>query len=118
MVVERGKKRDPETAIRHGIEQAVARGGKEEIHPQCERVHSGHAMPKSQRDHDQREKSSEDERMGEPPVSPKVSISDSKAKTNYIKVRYDRTRYANHPNTFRNLGFVEASADTEGCHRM
>jgi hypothetical protein len=30
----------------------------------------------------------EDERMGKPPVSPKVPITNSKAEPNHIKVRY------------------------------
>jgi len=118
MVVEGGEKRNPKTAIRHGIEQTMARGGKEEIQPHRERVHSRHSVPKSERNDDERQQGSESERMREASVSPKVSIPDTEAESDYIEVWDYGKRCSNHPNTFGNLWFVEKGSNTKGCHHV
>jgi len=51
-------------------------------------------------------------------VPPKISIVDSEAKPNHIKVRDDGASRSNQPNAFWNLGFVETGSDAEGCHYM
>jgi hypothetical protein len=81
-------------------------------------MHSGHSVPESKSDHDERQKSSENERMRESSVPPEVPVPDSKTKPNHIEVWDDRTRCPDHPNTLWNLRLVEASSNAEGCYHM
>jgi hypothetical protein len=56
--------------------------------------------------------------MRESTVSPKVSVSDTKPKSDYIKVRNNGADHASHPNSLSYVGFVETGSNAEGDHCM
>jgi len=118
MVVKGGEQRDAETAIRHRIKQAVARGREEEVQPQRQRGHRDDSVPEPEHDDGERQKSTKNKRMREPSMSPEVPVSNPEAKPNHIEVWDNGTRCSDYPNTFWNLRLVETGSDAKGCHYM
>jgi len=60
-----------------------------------------------QEHHGARQHSSKNKRVGEPPVSPKVTVSDAEPESDHINVRNYRAQCTYDPDSFWNAGLVE-----------
>jgi hypothetical protein len=96
----------------------VACSCQEQIRAQRESAKARSAAGKAEQHDHSREESGEDEGMCESPMSAKVAVSDTEAKSHNIKIRNDGTHHARHPNTFRHARPVEAGSKSERGHRM
>jgi len=118
MVVERREERYAEPSIRHGVQQTVAGGGEEKVRPDRQSADIRQPVSKSHEHNGTRERRGENKGVGEPSVSPKVTVSDAKPKSDHIDVRDHRAQCAYDPDTFRNAGLVKERADSKGGYSV
>jgi len=116
MIVERREKCDPEAAVRHCVQQAVAGRSQKEICPKGKMVEARRGFSKSQGYDRASQQSREHKRMRESSVPPKIAIADAKSESNDINVGNDGTKHTNRPNAPRSDGAVEARAYAESRH--
>ena len=93
-------------------------GGEEEINPHRESTDAGQSTAKRDTYGNSSDKGCENNRVREPAMTPKVTVSDAEMKSNDIKIGNDRTECANRPDSLWNLRRVKAGSNTESSYRM
>ena len=93
-------------------------GGEKEIHPQRKSTNAGQTTAKRYTYASGGYKGGEDNRVSEPSVAPKVTVSDSETKSNDIKIGNNRTKCANRPDSLWNLRGIEAGSNPESSYSM
>jgi hypothetical protein len=117
VVVERREGRGTQPSIRHCIQQTVACSCQKEICPHRQAANLRQPAQKFQKHNGTRQDSGKNERVSEPPVPPKVTVSDAEQESNNIKVRNNRAQCTFDPNSFWNAGLVKERSEPKGGHR-
>ena len=111
MIVEWGEECNAESPIRHGIQQTMARRCQEEIHPEGEPAKGGQAAAKPNDHNNTCQKSAEEKRMRESPVSPKVAVPDAKPESDDIQIGNYGAKRPDDPDALRGSSTVEKRPD-------
>ena len=87
MIVERGKEGNSQAAVRHSVQETVACGSNEEIHPRGEPTEAGRSSPKSHEQHSACQKSREEKRVCESAVTPEITVPDAESEAKHVNIR-------------------------------
>jgi hypothetical protein len=117
-IIERGEEGDSQSAVRHGIQETVARGSNEEIHPRGEPTEGGRSSPKFYEQHSACQESREEKRVRESAVTPEVAVLDAESEAKHVYIGNYRAARPDNPNSFWRAWAVEAGAYAEGRDRM
>ena len=118
MIVERGEEGDSQTAVRHGVQEAVAGGRQKEKCPYSECAKAGRSLPKSYKQGSACQESREEKRVRKSAVAPEVAIMDAKSEAKHVNIGNHRAERPDNANSFWRAGAVEAGSYAEGCYRM
>jgi hypothetical protein len=110
VIVERGEERDSQAAVRHSVQETMACGSDEEIHPRGEPIEAGRSSPKSHEQHSACQESREEKRVRESAVTPEVSVPDAESEAKHVNIGNDRAERPDNPNSFWRARAVEAGA--------
>lgn len=118
VIVERGEEGDSQAAVRHGVQETMARGSDKEIHPRGGSTEAGRSSPKSYEQRSACHESSEEKRVRESAVAPEVTVPDAESEADYVKVRNHGADYPHDPDSLWCAWAAEAGAYAEGRNCM
>jgi hypothetical protein len=93
-------------------------GREKQIHAHRELTNAGQNTVKCDIYGNGGDKDSENNRVRESPMTPKVTVSDAKMESNHIKIRHNTTESTNRPDSLWNTRRVTAGSNAESSYRM
>jgi hypothetical protein len=116
--VERREESDTEATVRHGVQKTVARGDQKQVHPNREKTKARQSAPKSKDGDNADQQRAENNGMGEPSVTPKVTIVDAVPESDDIQVGDQGQNRPDNPDTLGDTRLIEARPDAQSSHRV
>jgi len=118
MSIQRREEGDSQPAVRHGVQEAMAGGGQEEITPERKAPKRRQASSERDERYGGRQQRREKKGVRESAVAPEVAVADAEPETEHIEIGNHRAGGADDPNAFWRARAIEASSDAKGGHRV